>query len=535
MADRVKQIPARLLEWWNKFTSKQKTVIVSVAAGVVVAVAILMTMITRPQYETLIVCETTKEAAEIKDLLDGESIKYNISNDGFTIQVLKEDLSDATLLLGANNYPTYGYGIDNVFDGGFSSTEADKSKKYKLYMEDKMEKDLAANELVDSANATLSIPEDDGTLIAEKEEAYASIILTLNGEMSNETAASLARFVATALGNKTTENIVLLDSTGNLLFSGEDDASTSGGASNRLSFKSQYETLVKNEIKDALVIPKIYDNVQVVPNLALDWSVINEVTHEYYAPDGQTQGVYSHEENFESESSGGNGGVPGTDANDQDVEDTYVIDQTGVTQSTQAEYSRDYLPNERITTTDQAGGAILYDTSSLGITAIHYVVYNEADLRTQGLLDGMTFDEFRLANSDRVKTDVDQDIYNVVAMATGIPVGNISIVAYDEPLFIEDDSTGVTASDIIQIGLIILILGLLGFVVFRSMRPEKTEEPEEELSLDGLLQSTQEAQGLEDIDLGEKSEVRTLIEKFVDESPDAVANLLRNWLTEDWG
>ena len=86
-----------------------------------------------------------------------------------------------------------------------------------------------------------------------------------------------------------------------------------------------------------------------------------------------------------------------------------------------------------------------------------------------------------------------------------------------------------------QIGLIILILGLLGFVVFRSMRPEKTEEPEEELSLDGLLQSTQEAQGLEDIDLEDRSEVRMLIEKFVDESPDAVANLLRNWLNEDWG
>ena len=40
---------------------------------------------------------------------------------------------------------------------------------------------------------------------------------------------------------------------------------------------------------------------------------------------------------------------------------------------------------------------------------------------------------------------------------------------------------------------------------------------------------------LEDIELEEKSETRKMIEKFVDENPEAVANLLRNWLSEDWG
>ena len=40
---------------------------------------------------------------------------------------------------------------------------------------------------------------------------------------------------------------------------------------------------------------------------------------------------------------------------------------------------------------------------------------------------------------------------------------------------------------------------------------------------------------LEDIGFSEKSEARLLIEKFVDENPEAVALLLRNWLNEDWG
>ena len=47
--------------------------------------------------------------------------------------------------------------------------------------------------------------------------------------------------------------------------------------------------------------------------------------------------------------------------------------------------------------------------------------------------------------------------------------------------------------------------------------------------------SSQDNTDLEEIDSETKSERRLLIEKFVDDNPDAVANLLRNWLTEDWG
>ena len=79
---------------------------------------------------------------------------------------------------------------------------------------------------------------------------------------------------------------------------------------------------------------------------------------------------------------------------------------------------------------------------------------------------------------------------------------------------------------------------MLGFVVFRSLKTEAEEEPvEQELTIDDLIASTQEEEEeeLEDIGYTEKSEARILIEKFVDEKPEAVAQLLRNWLNEDWG
>ena len=59
------------------------------------------------------------------------------------------------------------------------------------------------------------------------------------------------------------------------------------------------------------------------------------------------------------------------------------------------------------------------------------------------------------------------------------------------------------------------------------------EEIEPELSVETLLETTKEAE-LEDIGMNEKSEARILIEKFVDENPEAVASLLRNWLSDEW-
>ena len=196
---------------------------------------------------------------------------------------------------------------------------------------------------------------------------------------------------------------------------------------------------------------------------------------------------------------------------------------------------KDYLPNERLTKIKGSAGTINYDTSSISVVATTYVTYDEDVLKKSGQLDDMTFEEFKSQNSARVKTEVDPDFYTMVSKATGFPEANISIVAYEVPFFTYSSGSGRTLADYFQILLAVLIFALLGYVVFRSTRKEQVEELEPELSVETLLRSTKESEGdMEDIGYKEKSEARMLIEKFVDEKPEAVASLLRNWLNEDW-
>ena len=80
-----------------------------------------------------------------------------------------------------------------------------------------------------------------------------------------------------------------------------------------------------------------------------------------------------------------------------------------------------------------------------------------------------------------------------------------------------------------------------------SLRREREEEIADEVTVEDLLQAQarkeEEAQveqevteqTLDDIAYSDKSEARMVIEKFVEEKPEAAAALLRNWLNEDWG
>ncbi len=532
MADKIKELLNKILEWWNKFSAKQKTFIVASTAGVIVAIAILATVLMQPQYILLLECETTKEASEVVDILEEEGLDFKVSDDGYRIEINKKHQSDASLLLGENEIQAATYTIDNVTDGGFSTTESDKQKRYELYLETRLADDMIAKfSTVKSAVVDIYIPDNDGTLISSNEDSSAWILLELGGEFTNEMAASLAKAVAVSMGNDTEENIVILDTAGNMLFSGDTTYSASGTASSQLGVKTQWETKIKNEIKQVLMGTNEFDKVEVASNLDISFSSSEVTDHEYYVPDGNTQGYKSSDRTYTSESTNGSGGVPGTDSNG-DLE--YVYQDSSESSSTVEETENNYLPSERITKSSNLPGAINYESSSIAITAISYNVIREEDVEAQGLLDGITWEEYKLANAEGARLEVEDAMYEIVAKATGFPKENIAFAARTENVFFDKEGLAVNVSDIIQIVLIIIILALLAFVVLRSMRSEKEAEQPEELSVETLLQSQPEVE-LENIGTEQISETRKMIEKFIDENPEAAANLLRNWLNQEWG
>ena len=88
---------------------------------------------------------------------------------------------------------------------------------------------------------------------------------------------------------------------------------------------------------------------------------------------------------------------------------------------------RDYLPDEVITNKNIPAGMINYGESSVSVTAIDYNVIREEEAKGQGLLDGISWDEYKANNQGRTKIEVDQDLYSVVANATGIDTDRTAV------------------------------------------------------------------------------------------------------------
>lgn len=535
MVDRIlgwfRSLPKRLLDWWEKFSKKQKITIIVLTLVTVAAFIGLIVFVTRPEYVTIHTAQTAKEAQEVINLLTENDITNKTSEDGLVISINRKDYTKAVLLLGSNSITTDAFTIENVTNGGFFSTESDTQKKYVVYLERTLEETLESQDAVRTAIVKLNIPEQNGTLIAQNKESYAAVTLDLVDICTYEQAAGFARLVATALGNDSTNNVTIMDTKGSLLYAGAEATSTFGAASSQVDLQNKISSDVRNEVIRVLAATKQFSSIDAAVRISLDISETNQVVHNYHNEDGEGDGVLASRDSYNSLNEGHEGGAPGTDSN---TETTYVYETGGSNTATVSELSEDFLPDEDITEKFTPAGNIDRDNSSATITLLTYKIIREDDVKERGDLEGITWEQYKLANETRRQLEVEQDWFQAVSSATGIPVKNISIMSFEEPFFVDHEGMAISRTDIIQIILIVLILGLLLFVILRSMRQGKVEEPEAEISIDDILQSTIPQAELDEIGVEEKSEARKIVEKFVEDNPELAANLLRNWLNEDW-
>jgi flagellar M-ring protein FliF len=531
MVERLKKIPTTLLETWNKFTSKQKTLIISVVLAVFLTIVILVYMLSRTTWKKLTTCENTKQADEVVTLLDEEGIPNRVSDDGLVISVDEKRYTDALLKLGSEDIMTTGMTTADLFNSSITTTQSERDLKAVIYLQDDIARTIRSMTGVKDAVVYIGDTSNSYTIFEDEKEKPASVLLTVSDDFSSSSAEAIALMVASAIGNKSTEQIKVTDQNGNVLFNGTSDLYSVGNFKTNLEYKEKLNATISNSIY-MMMLKLGYDDAQIGLNLKLDMDVVEELHNEYTPADGQEQGVYKSSYNYKSTGTNSSGGVPGTDSNDGT---DYLTQDSANSNSETTTSTIEYLPNERSTNTKKEVGAIVPEDSSIAIILTKYVVYKEEDLKKQGVLGDMSFDEYVKANNTRTKLEVDEDTITTVANTTGISSKSISVQAFEVPVFQAAEEGESNAINYLAIILFVLIVALLLFVVFKGTAPVEVTEQEPELSVEQLLATTKENQSLEDIEFSEKSETRKMIEKFVDENPEAVAQLLRNWLNDDWG
>ena len=541
MREKVKEIPEKFKVFWDKYTSKQKTIVIAIICVVLIAIGVVAWLASRPTWSKFQVFDSVDDANTMTKALDDQSITWKASSDGKTIYVHQDDMTNALYAMSDNGLTDKGYTWDDAFNNSMSTTESEKDQKRVLALQSEIRQSLIQYKFIDDANVFINVPESTYTVLSSDDAETAKTSITASIELNDKnkdllddkTAETLAYWLANTVGTDV-KNVIINDTDGKCIYNGN----TSDGLGGVLTGGStEYCNKLRNTIADnvtTLLIRCGYDDAQVgTDGIQFDMNKIETLTKEYSVDDGREYGYPTNLYTYSSKGASGNGGTPGTDSNDSDTD--YVNNSSSGTSNTvDVQKLTDLLTNEKVQNIKQETPAIKLADSSLGIVVRKYTVYKEDDLKADGTLDKTTWDQFISQNNKISTTTVSTDEINLISAATGVSANKITVLAYNVPQFVSSTKSSNGISNYLMIILTVLIIALLIFVILRGASPLAAEDEELELSVEQLLATTKENQSLDDIEFSDKSETRKMIEKFVDENPEAVAQLLRNWLNDEW-
>ena len=533
MVERLKQIPSQIVKMWKELSKKQKVLILSVVAAVLMTLLVLYFVLSKVEYTTLYKFEDTASASKMIQMLKDSNIDCKLKEDNLTVDVNSKSYQDAVVMMGTNYIPSTGMSWSDALTNSMSTTQTEKEQKFNLAFQNDIRSNLMKLDFVKDAAVYIKGTAAEKTIFDSEEETSVSVMLTLKQAISAETANGIAKMLAGAVGNTTTDKITIVDSSGKVLFAGDEQNTLGGSIGSAAEYKEKLRNTFRKNVKDILLACD-YDDVEVSgENLQFNMDKITEMSTEYTAAEGQEQGLYDSSYEYKASGSNITGGIPGTDSNDESTD--YEVLTNGTADSEVVLNKYDYLPNETVKNIEHEVGAVDTSKSSIGVVLTKYRIYNQESVEKDGTLGDLTWQQFVEQNNRRTQIELEDGILNLISQVTGVSENKIAVTVWEQPIFNDKVEKARDYSNIVMIVLVILIIALLAFVVIRSMAPVQVTETEPELSVEELLATTKESQALEDIEITEKSETRRLIEKFVDENPEAVAQLLRNWLNDDWG
>ncbi|MGN0607724.1 MAG: flagellar basal-body MS-ring/collar protein FliF [Oscillospiraceae bacterium] len=536
MKEQLSKIQTSFKQFWDAQEKKRKIAYIAVLVAIVLIAVIVAIILNKKDYVVLYEGLETAEASEIAAQI--QELGYDVSlKSGGTVTVLKGTEDTLTMQMAQLGYPksnlTYELYTSNV---DMFSTESEKKEYARMALESRLSAIIGSLEGVEKATVTLSIPEQKNTVISSLRQyptAAVVVYLAKNVTLTNEQIEGITHIVQMSYSGLAEENISITDSYGIPQIAGETPIDVVADETRKFAFKTNLENTIKNKILELLIPIYGEDGVSVAVNSVLDFDKkVSENTN--YSADGNgNTGVLQHGD--ATEASGGttvDGGVVGVETN---ADDTYPTgDTNGNGAWSESSVSNTYLVDTYKEQIEKAGA----DIESLSIAVVVYTDY---------ISEAQKLDLVNLvANAGGVNPEVAQEVVTV----TNFPKFDDTLEIETAPVYL----FGLTFNQLVAAAAILLILLIIiAVILLITSRSAKTkrmkfeqqvlaasaaeEGPENEivdtfnLNLDG---SPVEVPSL--LDSGEETKetvIRREISDFAKNSPDIVAQLLKNWMKEE--
>ncbi|NLD45626.1 MAG: flagellar M-ring protein FliF [Clostridiaceae bacterium] len=519
MPEVLSRVQQQLSEFWKNLDKSQKNRIYITSGVLIIVITVCIVMLTRTTYVPLMTLDDPKDAAEIEKVLQEKNIKYKPGGGG-QILIDSRDKNKAEFAVASSGLTSSGMTFEDAWNMlNISTTESDKKHLWNNFKRNNIVAKIKMFDNVKDADVDLTQP-DNSMFFSESNdnEAKAFVRIKPRGEITPEQVQGIVSVVSACIEGLKPQNVTVVDSNFNILRSEESDEI--GKTSNQFKLKLKIKEEIENSVKR--LYPgrsDIFDNISVVANPVLQLDKVKSTTNEILKPTGLDEAIVSSEDRKEKLENDTPNGEPGIGSNPGNAP-SYPMDSGENSTYEKSEKIRNYDYTRKLTEEEKAYGIVDSEKSSM----------------TVALFYGQ-----RVKDDSRITPEFIEQVKQDVSTATGIPSANISVNKY--PLAPLEEITIPVAERIRELvdsyGFFALMLMLIiGLMVSVLPRRKKTEalQPAAELALaEGpAFMFPENEEVIAEINLEEQSEIKKQIEKFVAQKPEAVANLLRNWLSDDW-
>jgi len=541
---------------WKTLTKSQKLKVSGIAAAVLVALVLTLFLAFRTDWQPAFTGVDPATAGQIETVLADAGINSRTDTTTGVVYVPARHVDAAITTAHMSNVlwdRQYSF-QDAMADMGMGTTFTQQHEAILRVREGEVANMLMRTNFINTATVGLSLPNVPSFLIQATTPATATVNVAGSRTLTPEDGEVIALMVSRMVEGLDPENVAVIDDNLNVLF--RDGQLGAGGGNlqaNEMAVAINLEFHIRQVLTNAIMetFGPMFDDVNPAFSLEIDWRVVDSVSQVFTSPlgpenpDGLRQ-VHEIITRAGETREGAPMGVPGLDTQGGMPGGDLFAGPGGPGTMSIDEREERVTHIQNMTETVHRGGLMpgqfLTGSSSVSITLTNHHIFYETRETELGTLDEITWLQWQADRGERtiiIDHDFMEQFENHVANATGI--GTVSIILQDRYHFVDQEITPFPLADIILLVLVLIFIALLAFLLIRRTSPDIIEEIEPELSVEDMLVSSRlederaaEIERLAEIQYNADSQVKEQIDKFAMEMPDSVAQLLRNWINEDW-
>ncbi len=304
-------------QFWSKQSGSQRITMIVLLLAAAILIPVLISWATTPSYSVAYSGLSETDAGQIVQNLEEAGIPYRLKSSG-TIEVPTNQVYDARLKMAVAGLPsssTVGY---ELFDGStLGMTEFTQKVDYQRALEGELERTIGSLDAVQAVRVHIVTP-DKSLLTSDQNPTTASVTVQEKGGKTLDASQvrAITNLVASSVEGLQPENVVVVDSQGNMLAGGSsnsDSASTTQSDSQRAA-EAAAASDIRSRVQSMLDTILGPDKAVVQAAVSMNWTQ-KETTSNTYDPTAQV--VRSSDK--VSESYGGDasatGGIPGASSN----------------------------------------------------------------------------------------------------------------------------------------------------------------------------------------------------------------------------